>query len=114
MSNPLVGVRVTTAALREVPRMEAAAEVARRRARALGRPVLVSVTTQVGLRDPLALFARGAGVTHNRFFWSVPAAGFELTGLGAAWSFTPPPQANRFSASAAAWRQLVADRKSVV
>ncbi|WP_322511432.1 isochorismate synthase [Chloroflexus sp.] len=109
MSNPLVGVRVTTAALREVPRMEAAAEVARRRARALGRPVLVSVTTQVGLRDPLALFARGAGVTHNRFFWSVPAAGFELTGLGAAWSFTPPPQANRFSASAAAWRQLVAE-----
>ncbi len=109
MTNPLIGVRVTTAALREVPRMDAAAEIARRRARERGRPVLVSVTTRVGLRDPLALFARGAGVTHNRFFWSVPATGFELTGLGAAWSFVPSDSADRFTASAAAWRQLVAD-----
>ncbi|WP_298816098.1 isochorismate synthase [Chloroflexus sp.] len=109
MSNPLIGVRVTTAALREVPRMEAAAERARQRARELGHPVLVSVTTQVGLRDPLALFARGAGVTHNRFFWSTPAAGFELTGLGTAWSFTPPLDADRFAACAAAWRQLMAE-----
>ncbi len=109
MSNPLIGMRVTTAALREVPRMEAAAEIARQRARALGRPVLVSVTTVVGLRDPLALFARGAGVTHNRFFWSTPASEFELTGLGAAWSFTPPPHVDRFAACAAAWRQLMAE-----
>ncbi|ACL23167.1 isochorismate synthase [Chloroflexus aggregans] len=109
MANPLLGVRVTTATLREVPRMEAAAEIARRRARELGRPVLVSVTTQVGLRDPLALFARGAGVTHNRFFWSVPAANFEITGLGAAWSFTPPLSTDRFAASAEAWRQLMAE-----
>jgi len=109
MTNPLIGVRVTTATLREVPRMEAAADVARQRARELGRPVLVSVTTRVGLRDPLALFARGAGVTHNRFFWSTPAADFELTGLGAAWSFTPTSGADRFAVSAAAWKQLVSE-----
>lgn len=109
MTNPLIGVRVTTATLREVARMEAAAEIARQRARELGRPVLVSITTRVGLRDPLALFARGAGVTHNRFFWSTPAADVELTGLGAAWSFTPAPSGNRFAASAAAWRQLVSE-----
>ncbi|MCX7792190.1 MAG: isochorismate synthase, partial [Chloroflexaceae bacterium] len=76
----MIGVSVATAALRERPRMEEQAEIARQRARELGRPVLVSVTTRVRPRDPLALFARGLGVTHNRLFWSVPAVGLAVTG----------------------------------
>lgn len=105
-SGALLGMSVATAALREVPRMEAQAEVARRRARRLGRPVLVSVTTEVRPRDPLALFARGLGVTHNRLFWSVPARGLAVAGLGCAWSFgASGPE--RFRATATAWRDLI-------
>ncbi|NTU82250.1 MAG: hypothetical protein HGA45_23205, partial [Chloroflexales bacterium] len=61
----MIGVSVATAALRGVPRMEGQAELARRRARRLGRPILVSVTAEVQPRDPLALFARGLGDTNN-------------------------------------------------
>lgn len=88
--------------------MEELAEIARQRARELGRPVLVSVTTRVRPRDPLALFARGPGVTHNRLFWSVPAAGLAVAGLGAAWSFAADGP-ERFTAAASAWRELIAD-----
>jgi isochorismate synthase len=102
----MIRVRVATAALREVPRMEELAEAARRRARELGRPVLVSVSAPVSPDDPLALFARGAGATHNRFFWSVPAAGLAVAGLGAAWDFTAHGP-DRFTAAAAAWRELI-------
>ncbi len=104
----MIGVSVATAALRERPRMEEQAEIARQRARDLGRPVLVSVTTRVPPRDPLALFARGLGVTHNRLFWSVPAVGLAVTGLGAAWSFEAHGP-DRFAAVAAAWRDLIAE-----
>lgn len=104
----MIGVSVATAALRERPRMEEQAELARQRARKLGRPVLVSVTTRVRPRDPLALFARGLGVTHNRLFWSVPSAGLAVTGLGAAWSFEARGP-ERFAAAAAAWRDLIAE-----
>ncbi|MFV9507065.1 MAG: isochorismate synthase [Oscillochloridaceae bacterium umkhey_bin13] len=107
-SGALLGVSVATAALREMPRMEAQAEIARRRARRLGRPVLVSVTTEVGPRDPLTLFARGLGVTHNRLFWSVPARGLAVAGLGSAWSFGATG-AERFARTAAAWRELIAE-----
>lgn len=102
----LIGMRVATATLPRVLRMEALAEEARRRARAIGRPVLVSVTTEVKLRDPLALFARGAGVTHNRLFWNMPASGGALVGLGDAWSYEAQGAA-RFADSAAAWRDLM-------
>lgn len=104
----MIRMSVATMALRGVPRMEEQAEIARQRARQLGRPVLVSVTTPVRPRDPLALFARGAGSTHNRFFWSLPTAGLTVAGLGAAWSFeTSGP--DRFADAATAWRQLIAD-----
>ncbi|MEI7771826.1 MAG: isochorismate synthase, partial [Chloroflexales bacterium] len=63
---PMIHVRVATAALRQVARMEELAEVARERARRLGRPVLVSVSAPVAPDDPLVLFARAAGATHNR------------------------------------------------
>lgn len=102
----MLGVSVATAALRELPRMEEQAEVARRRSRRLGRPVLVSVTAEVRPRDPLALFARGLGVTHNRLFWSLPASGLAVAGLGAAWSFAASGP-ERFAAAAAAWRDLI-------
>lgn len=86
--------------------MEELAERARRRARRLGRPVLVSVTTELKPRDPLALFARGLGVTHNRLFWSRPADGLAVAGLGAAWSFAATGP-ERFALAAHAWRELV-------
>ncbi len=103
----MIGVNVATTALREIPRMEGQAEIARRRARLLGRPVLVSVTTAVRTRDPLALFARGLGSTHNRLFWSVPRRGLAVAGLGAAWSFAASGS-QRFTAADNAWRELIA------
>jgi len=104
---PMFGMRVATTALRERPRMEELAEEARRRARELGRPVLVSITTAAPAHDPLALFARARGATHNRFFWSVPSSGLALAGLGAAWSVeTAGP--GRIGAARAAWGELVA------
>ncbi len=102
----MIGVSVATAALRELPRMEEQAELARRRSRRLGRPVLVSVTAELRPRDPLALFARGLGVTHNRLFWSLPASNLAVAGLGAAWSFAASGP-ERFAAAAAAWRELI-------
>ena len=104
----MIGVSVATAALREMARMEELAEVARRRARTLGRPILVSVTTELRQRDPLALFARGVGVTHNRIFWSRPADGLAVAGLGAAWSYAATGT-NRFVEAAASWRNLLTD-----
>ena len=104
----MIGVSVATAALREMARMEELAEVARRRARILGRPILVSVTTELRQRDPLALFARGVGVTHNRIFWSRPADGLAVAGLGAAWSYAATGT-NRFVEAAASWRNLLTD-----
>jgi isochorismate synthase len=103
----MIGVSVATTALREVRRMEQQAELARRRARRLGRPVLVSVTTEIRPRDPLALFARGVGVTHNRLFWSRPAAGLAVAGLGAAWHVAASGP-DRFAQAADAWRELIA------
>ncbi len=103
----MIGVSVAATALRGVRRMEAQAELARRRASRLGCPILVSVTTEVKPRDPLALFARGLGVTHNRLFWSLPATGLAVAGLGAAWSFAATGP-ERFAAAAAAWRELIA------
>jgi isochorismate synthase len=102
----MIGVSVATAALRELPRMEEQAELARRRSRRLGRPVLVSVTAELRPRDPLALFARGLGVTHNRLFWSLPSSNLAVAGLGAAWSFAATGP-ERFAAAAAAWRELI-------
>ncbi len=104
----MFGMRVATVALRERPRMEELAETARQRAAQLGRPVLVSITAEVRPEDPLALFARAMGATHNRFFWSVPSAGVAIAGLGEAWS-SEAAGANPFPAAAAAWSQLVAD-----
>ncbi|NTV63384.1 MAG: isochorismate synthase [Oscillochloris sp.] len=102
----MIHVRVATTALREVGRMEDLAEVARERARQLGRPILVSVTAQASPDDPLALFARAAGATHNRFFWSRPAEGLAVTGLGSAWDIAAGG-AGRFASAAAAWRDLI-------
>jgi len=102
-----IGISVATTALREVPRMEQQAELARRRARRLGRPVLVSVSVAVRPHDPLALFARGVGVTHNRLFWSVPSAGLAVAGLGAAWHVAASGP-ERFAIAADAWRDLIA------
>ncbi|NTV65722.1 MAG: isochorismate synthase, partial [Oscillochloris sp.] len=103
----MIHVRVATAALRHVRRMEEMAELARERARQLGRPVLVSVSAQAAPDDPLALFARAAGATHNRFFWSRPSQGLAVTGLGSAWDIAAGG-AGRFASVAAAWRDLVA------
>jgi isochorismate synthase len=107
----MLGMRVATVALRERPRMEELAETARKRAADLGRPVLVSITTEVSPEDPLALFARAMGSTHNRFFWSIPAAGVTIAGLGDAWS-SEAVDANPFPRAAAAWSQLIAEAET--
>jgi isochorismate synthase len=104
----MIGMSVARTALRAQPRMEQQAEIARRRARRLGRPVLVSVTAPISPRDPLALFARGVGVTHNRLFWSVPSAGLSVAGLGAAWHVAAKGP-ERFAPVSAAWRDLIAN-----
>jgi isochorismate synthase len=106
-SEAMLGVRITAAAIRQVKRMDAAAAAARRRAKQLGRPVLVSVTTRINLRDPLAVFARGSAMTEHRFYWSVPSQRFELTGLGEAWAFSAADGRDRWARAAAAWQQLL-------
>jgi isochorismate synthase len=85
-----------------------AISAARERARALGRPVLVSRTDRVPSVDPADLFARGARLGPERAYWERPDEGLSLVGLGAAWTFEGGP-ADRFRAAAREWKGLIAD-----
>jgi isochorismate synthase len=85
-----------------------AVETARARARALGRPVLVSRTDPLPASDPIDLFARGARLGPDRACWVRPDEGLSLVGLGVAWA-VEAGGADRFRTAARAWTALVAD-----
>ena len=89
------------------------------RARAIRRPVLVSVVEQVAAVDPLdgleSAFRAGAGegdstarILSPRMYWSRPADRFTLAGLGSAVTLAPEG-ADRFATVDREWNTLIAD-----
>ena len=76
-------------------------------ARERGRPVLVSVVLRAPQHDPLAFFEQGARLADERLFWAAPSADYVIAGVDAAWSVARTGE-QRFSAAAAAWRELCA------
>jgi len=88
------------------------------RANAIQRPVLISSVERVGSVDPLeALEAAADAATSDsaiarhaavRMYWTRPADGFALAGLGAAVTFAPEG-ADRFTAIDKAWALLLDD-----
>ena len=72
------------------------------------RPILVSAVVGVPSRDPLSFFERGAAVAADRMYWSRPADGFAIAGVGSAWTLTTQGS-GRFAHSAATWRAYCAD-----
>lgn len=77
------------------------------RARALGRPVLVSTVLQAPHTDPLSFFEQGARLAAARMFWAAPGADYTIAGVDAAWTLASVG-AGRFADTAAAWRDLCA------
>ena len=89
------------------------------RARAIGRPVLVSVVAAAPSTDPLdalAAVADGAAsdaafaalLAAGRVYWTRPTDAFALAGVGAAATLTPVG-AERFADADRAWTALLAD-----
>ena len=76
-----------------------------RRARRLGRPILVSWTRRAAPRDPLDAFAAGGP---DRALWLRPESGESLVGTGATHALLPSG-ATRFSEAASAWQALLED-----
>jgi len=83
------------------------AQAAADRARALGRPVLASLTRPTNKRDPIAIFSESEGV-EDRAVWLWPDTGEALVAVGRAYSLTSSG-APRFSALADTWCRLMAD-----
>ena len=79
-----------------------------RRALRRNRPILVSAVVGAPSRDPLSFFERGAAVAADRMYWSRPADGFAIAGVGSAWTLTTQGS-GRFAQSAATWRAYCAD-----
>lgn len=87
-------------------------------ARANRRHVLVSMVERVPSVDPLEALERAAsasgfdpaiaGHVAGRMYWTRPADGFAVAGLGAAVTFTPD-QADRFGSIDSSWTQLLDD-----
>lgn len=97
-------------------RLAAVLDVARLRARAAGRPVLVSVVERAPLTDPLAALeaveraalsdrALAGQVAAGRTYWTRPADGFALAAVGAAAELAGEG-VGRFEAVARAWAAL--------
>ena len=81
---------------------------ARRRARRLGRPVLVSWSEPCAGHTPIGFFARGAVVGADRAFWHRPADGRALVGIGRALALEPDGD-DRLGQLERDWRQLLDD-----
>ncbi|HVC81361.1 MAG TPA: isochorismate synthase [Chloroflexota bacterium] len=83
---------------------------ARRRARALGVPVLVSRSERIPAIDPLAVFAGSAGRGLRRVFWEhrdrETGRRLALAGIGAAATLANNLD-NPFASAAAEWRSLL-------
>lgn len=77
-------------------------------AQSTGRSILVSSVLRAPQYDPLAFFARAAGLFDARVFWSSPGAEYALAGIDAAWTLELTGS-GRFAAAAAAWRELYTD-----
>jgi isochorismate synthase len=84
----------------------AALAEAARRARAAGRPVLVSQTVRLPSVDPLELFARAASVAPDRFYWERPASDLAVVGVGIG-HVVAADGPGRFQEAARAWRRLL-------
>jgi isochorismate synthase len=79
-----------------------------RRAQRLRRPILVSITASIASCDPLAIYDGGGELHPERQFWACPSLGYELAGIGAAWSVSASG-AERFRIARQAWSTLLAD-----
>src|SRR5690242_2716017 len=94
-------------------RLRALLEEGRRRAFAVGHPVVTSLVVPVPPRDPLAFFARagalrGAAGGDDRLLFMHPSEGGALAGAGVAWSLEAHGK-GRFRQAAASWSDLFAD-----
>ena len=100
-------------------RLEALLEEARTRARATGRPVLVSVAERMPVVDPLDAIAAVTRAARERndlaallapgpAYWSEPGGARSIAGLGAATTLTASGT-GRFAAVDDAWSSLLAD-----
>src|SRR6185437_5673873 len=83
----------------------------RRRAHALGMPVLVSRAERIPAVDPLAVFAGAAGRGLRRVFWEhrdrETGRQLVLAGIGGAATLASSPD-SPFASAAAEWRSLLA------
>jgi isochorismate synthase len=82
-------------------------QAARHQAQCTGAPVLVSFSEPLPWRDPLAFFAGSSPAAYDRVYWEAPNGELILVGIGAARTFSGVG-ADRFTAIAAAWRDLLA------
>ena len=89
-------------------RVRSLLQAGHRRALRRDRPILVSTVVSAPSLDPLSFFDRGAAVAADRMYWSRPADGFALAGVGSAWSLVTRGS-ERFAESAAAWHEYCAD-----
>jgi isochorismate synthase len=94
--------------LRASERLRRAADLASRKARALGRSVLAWTTFKSARLDPVALFDCAGGAARDRTLWESPADQFGLVGIGSAWTATAHGT-GRFTRVGAAWRALWGD-----
>lgn len=89
-------------------RLRRAVELADRRARTLGRPVLAWTAARIARVEPAALFAELSRATGACMLWDAPADGFGLVGAGTAWTATADGS-RRFDRAGSAWQTLLAD-----
>ncbi len=89
-------------------RLRQAVELAERRARALGRPVLAWTAARIARVEPAALFAEASRATDACMLWEAPADGFGLVGAGTAWAVTADGS-RRFDRAGSAWKSLLRD-----
>lgn len=76
------------------------------RARATGRPVLVSYTESIGLADPLDFYRRGSATGESCAYWERPEEDTALVGLGVAYRIEAAG-ARHASAAMSQWRHLI-------
>lgn len=79
-----------------------------RRARRLGRPVLVSWSEPCSGHTPIGFFARGRGLGRDRALWWRPAEGRARVGIGLTYAYEPDYD-TRFRELESRWRELVDD-----
>lgn len=75
-------------------------------ARAVGGPVLVSVSTAVERLDPVTVYAAARERGRDAVFWHVPWQNLVLVGIGAAWTVTAAGR-ERFQRVSQSWRSVL-------